>query len=240
MRIKKDQDKKIYRPKLLTPEEIRESCESLHRDNEIEARLCMINEEFRQAFYFINSYDKSVTFFGSARLTEEHPAYQQASSLAKKIVEEVGYAVVTGGGRGIMGAANRGAYDAKGKSIGLTINLPHEQDNNPWATDTIDFTYFFSRKVALAYGSEAYIFFPGGLGTLDELFEILTLKQTKKIDPIPIILVGTEFWKPFYDHLKILAEKDKTISKEDLDLFTITNDENEVIRIIKEAKGREN
>lgn len=229
---------KIYRPKRLTPEEIERGCTYLNNGNPTETKLCVIAEEFRQGLYFVKEYSKSVTFFGSARTKPHEEIHKKAYDLAAKVVKETGYAVISGGGHGIMGAVSLGAYDAGGKSIGITIKLPYEQTTNPWVTDKIDFTHFFSRKVTLSYGSEAYIFFPGGYGTMDELFELLTLKQTNKIEPVPIVLFDSSFWNPLRDVLFTITQKYNTISEEEFKIFTITDDMDEVINIIKSAPVR--
>ena len=136
-----------------------------------------------------------------------------------------GYTIVTGGGGGIMEAANRGAFEAGGKSLGLNIELPFEQDMNPYTTDSLNFRYFFSRKVMLAFGANGYIYFPGGYGTLDELFEIITLIQTRKMEIAPIILVGNDFWGDLDGFIRRqLLEGMHTISQDDHNLYTITED----------------
>ncbi len=219
-------------------DEIQNTCVGYYPDSVTDARICIINEEFKRGFQFMNEYPKSVTFFGSARLTEESPAFQNAVSLAEKLSKE-GYAIVSGGGGGIMEAANKGAHLADGHSLGIAVELPFEQVTNEYVSDSIDFHHFFSRKVTLAYSAEAYIYFKGGFGTLDELFEILTLKQTGKIPPVPIILFGSEFWKPLEDYCKNVLLENKTISPQDLDIFVITDDEQEVIDIITNAPVRE-
>lgn len=201
-------------------------------------RVAFIAKEFTAGFELIKNYPKSVTFFGSARTEEGDKYYEEARDLAKKIVTELRYSVLTGGGPGIMQAANRGAYEAGGNSIGLTIELPHEQVTNPYITDKSSFHYFFSRKVCLSFSAEAYVFFPGGFGTLDEFTEILTLVQTNKIPKVPIILVGVDYWTPLQDFFKEVILKGGMISKEDLSLYTITDDKDEIVRIIKEAPVR--
>jgi len=185
-------------------------------------------------------HNKSVTFWGSARLTEDHEDYQRALRLARRISGELGYIITTGGGPGIMEAGNRGAYEMGKPSLGLTIKLPMEQNTNKYVTEEVPFYFFFSRKVLMAYSAEAYLYFPGGFGTLDELFEILTLVQTEKINKLPIILVGKKFWEPLDKFIKETLLKDfATISPEDLDLYTITDDEEEIMRILKGAPMRE-
>jgi uncharacterized protein (TIGR00730 family) len=198
-------------------------------------RVTQISKEFSAGFRFLEKYPRSVTFFGSARFTEDNEYYKKARSLAGKIVNELNYSIVTGGGPGIMEAANRGAYENGGQSVGLTIELPHEQVSNGYMTDSLDFYYFFSRKVCLSFSAEAYIYFPGGCGTLDEFFEILTLVQTKKLSPIPIFLVGVEYWEKVIELMKTQMLEGGMIDPEDFDLFTITEDENEIVRIIKNA-----
>ena len=157
----------------------------------INKRLDRIYNEFKSAFEFIKKYPKSVTFFGLARIDENNPYYQKARNLAGRIVKELDYSVLSGGGGGIMEASNRGAFDAGGKSVGLNIRLPKEQIPNKYTTKTLELSYFFVRKVALSFAAEAYIFFPGGYGTLDEFFEIITLIQTRKIPQVPIFWLAT-------------------------------------------------
>ncbi len=203
-----------------------------------EERVSLITKEFTNGFHFIAQYPQSVTIFGSTRISESNPYYQLARTIGKKIAEDLHYAVFTGGGPGIMEAANRGANEAGGQSLGLTIELKDNQVTNPYLTDHLDFYYFFSRKVSLFFSAEAYVFFPGGFGTLDELFEILTLVQTHKIEKLPIILVGSDFWKPLQEFLKNESVSRDMIELEDLDLYTITDDPNEVIDIIRTAPVR--
>lgn len=207
--------------------------------DEANKRLSRINHEFVHGIDFLKTFPKSVSFFGSARVNENDPAYKQARSLGAKIVKELGYAIVTGGGPGVMEAGSRGANDAHGRSLGLTIRLPMEQQNNPYLTDSIDFYYFFSRKVILSFSAEAYLFFPGGFGTLDEFFEIITLIQTSKIEKVPVVLVGKKFWKPIDKFIrKELCKKYKTISPKDTELYTITDDEDKIVEIIRSAPTR--
>ena len=213
-----------YRP--LTAKEIRDTA------NE---RVHLISKEFTDAFNFLAKYPKSVTIFGGLRFTEEDHYYMKAESLARRIVTDLRYAVFTGGSVGIMEAANKGAYEAHGKSVGLTIELPHKQPNNRYQTAHLDFYYFFSRKVALAFSAEAYVFFPGGYGTLNEFFEIITLVQTGKIEKVPVILVGTDFWKPLNDLLRKELLSRGTIDEQDLSLYTITDEEEHIIDIIRHA-----
>ena len=201
-------------------------------------RLSTINSEFKHTFKFLKNYPHSISFFGSSRFDENHPCYIHARALARRIVEEMKYAVVTGGGPGVMEAANRGAYEAGGKSIGMNIILPHEQKMNEYLTAHVKFYYFFIRKVALSFSAEVYIFFPGGFGTLDEFFELVTLIQTRKIPKVPIICVGKEFWSHVTELVIPLRDEFKTISPGDEKIFHITDDDDEIIDIIKKAHVR--
>ncbi|MDO4870870.1 MAG: TIGR00730 family Rossman fold protein [Candidatus Saccharibacteria bacterium] len=197
-----------------------------------EEKMLRSNEEFIRAFEILNRHPRRVTVFGSARDVEENRLYrEQAYELGQKLAG-AGYSVVTGGGNGIMGAANRGAYEAGGGSVGFNIVLPHEQHPNPYTTDDLTFKHFFTRKVALAFFAQAYIYFPGGFGTMDELFEVITLTQTKKMPRLRIILVGSDFWGGM---IKFIEEKMlamKVISQGDEQLFYITDDINEVVSLI--------
>jgi uncharacterized protein (TIGR00730 family) len=214
---------------------------SKHMVNEdIHEYVKEVTKEFRDGFEELRKYPKSVTVFGSSRITPQSPHYKTAQELAGRIVKETGYAIITGGGPGIMAAANLGAKEAQGHSVGFTITLPHEQHTNPYTTSSVHSNYFFARKTMLTFAAEVYIFFPGGYGTFDELFSILTLIQTDKIPKVPIILIGTDFWNPFKEFItKNLLEKYGTIVPADLDLFTITNSQDKVLEIIKTAKVSE-
>ncbi len=198
--------------------------------------LSEIHDEFKRGFELIKKYPRSVSFFGSARFTAENEHYKQAQTLATKIVKELGYAVVTGGGPGIMEAGARGAKDAGGLSVGMTIRLPHEQRDNPYLTESADFKYFFSRKTLLTFSAEAFIFFPGGFGTLDEFFDVLTLVQTGKIPKVPIILVGKDYWEPLVAFIKAhMLVAHRAINSEDMNLFRVTEDHTEIIEIIRQT-----
>lgn len=205
----------------------------------IKNKVHRIDHEFTKAFEFISKYDKSVTFFGSARFKEDDEHYIKARALAKRISTELDYAILTGGGGGIMEAANRGAFEAGKTSLGLNIYLPHEQNLNSYTTDAMQFYYFFIRKVALSFAAEAYLYFPGGFGTLDEFFEVVTLIQTMKIHRVPIILVGKDYWEPLEAYIEQVMYKDhNAISKDDTKLYTITDDEEEILKIIKSSPIR--
>jgi len=205
-------------------------------DRNAEKRIALVSKEFRCGFDFIKKYPKSVTIFGSSMITEADPYYRKAVRFGAAVAK-IGYAVVTGGGPGIMEAANRGAFKAGGASVGLNIKLPHEQRPNRYLTDAIEFHYLFSRKVMLSFAAEAYVFFPGGYGTLDEFFEIITLVQTNRIHmPIPLILFGKSFWQPMDKIIKkVLLEKNHTIGRNDAKLYCIEDDTAKILRIIQSA-----
>ena len=177
-----------------------------------------------------------MTIFGSSMVKPESDTYQHALSLSEAIVRELGYTIVSGGGPGVMEAANKGAAKAGGHSVGLNISLPHEHSINSSANDSMKFSYFFSRKVMLTFAAEAFIFFPGGFGTFDELFSIITLIQTGKIPRVPVILFGSEFWSGF---LKIMQQKMlteyHTIDPHDLELLDSTDSIPYVVERIKKA-----
>lgn len=198
-------------------------------------RIFRIMGEFVEGIEKLSEINRScVTFFGSARSRETDADYKQAKQIAKTLVSK-GYAILTGGGPGIMEAANRGAFETDGLSIGLNIDLPLEQKPNPYINISIDFRYFFVRKVMLVKYAQAFLIFPGGYGTLDELFESLTLIQTHKIKPFPIIMVGKEYWSGLVDWIKNKVCKENKIDEEDLDIFYLTDEEEEVVRIIEKS-----
>ena len=196
-------------------------------------RMFRIMGEFVQGFEEMADVGKAVTIFGSARFKADNLYAQKAEQLARALAES-GYAVLTGGGPGIMEAGNKGAYQAGGRSVGLNIDLPHEQDPNPYQTDVVNFRYFFVRKVMLVKYSTAFVVFPGGFGTLDELFEALTLIQTKKLKPFPVYLIGVEYWQGLVDWLKGTLEELGTISEKDLHLFKILDDVADIPKEIDE------
>ncbi len=186
-------------------------------------RLFRIMGEFVQGFEEMSDLRQAVTIFGSARFAADHPYSLKAERLARDLALS-GYSVLTGGGPGIMEAANKGAFEAKGRSVGLNIDLPREQNPNPYQTDVLKFRYFFVRKVMLVKYSSAFIVFPGGFGTIDELFESLTLIQTEKIKPFPVYLVGPEFWEGLLEWIQDVLVTRGTISAGDVQLFKLVDD----------------
>ena len=204
------------------------------KNNETETwRIFKIISEFVSGFELLRNYKKAVSFFGSARCNLKEKNYQAASLLAGLLAKD-GYAVITGGASGIMEAANKGAFEVNGDSVGLNISLPHEQTTNKYVTESENFHHFFVRKVMLSFASQVYIFFPGGFGTLDEFFEMVTLVQTKKINPIPIILVGRDYWGALESFIEQTLYRDnKTISKSDMNLYHIVDSADEAHELIK-------
>ncbi len=200
-------------------------------------RIFRIMAEFVDSFEALSQVGPAVTVFGSARMLPSNPYYQGAVELAKGLAKHK-FAIITGGGPGIMEAANRGAYSAKGKSVGLNIELPMEQKGNRFANIPINFHYFFSRKVCFVKYSMSFVFMPGGFGTLDEFFEVLTLVQTQRIPEFPLILFGKEHWRGLIRWMKERLEPTKLISPGDLDLFKVTDDPQEVIDTILDYERR--
>ncbi len=198
--------------------------------------LFKIMGEFVQGYERMSEIGPCVSIFGSARLKPDHKYYKLAVSIAKKIVDH-GYGVITGGGPGIMEAGNKGAHLAGGTSVGLNIELPFEQHDNPYIDrdKNLNFDYFFVRKVMFVKYAQGFVVMPGGIGTLDELFEAITLIQTKKIDKFPIILVGKEYWSGLIDWIKeTMLEKYETVGKNDLELIHLVDTEKEVLSILDE------
>ncbi len=203
-------------------------------------RLGNINQEIEAGYQILRKYHKTVTFFGSARTCPDSRYYQAARDVAERLAKN-GYAIVSGGGHGIMGAANeganiavqKGARAAGGESIAFNIKLPHEQDLNAYATEAYEFQHFAPRKIVMTMYADAYVFFPGGFGTLDELAEILTLIQTQKANKAPVILYDTAFWSSLDAFFREKMLSEGAISKEDLELYTITNDLDEIVQLVK-------
>lgn len=209
------------------------------RDIQLKAavdRLQTMSEEVANGYEIIARHKKTVTIFGSARTLADDFYYKKAYEMGKLLAENH-YAVVTGGGNGIMAAANQGAHDGGGASIGFNITLPHEQTLNPYATESYAFSHFAPRKVVMTLFAHAYVYFPGGFGTLDELTEILTLTQTGKMTKAPIILFNSSFWKDFDSFIKKhMLDTNSLISEGDEQLYTITDDLNEAIKVINDNK----
>jgi uncharacterized protein (TIGR00730 family) len=201
-------------------------------------RIFRIMAEFVDSFETLSQVGPSVTVFGSARMSARDPYYKAAVELAKGLAKH-NLAVITGGGPGIMEAANKGAALAKGRSVGLNIELSREQSGNRFANVPIHFHYFFSRKVCFVKYSIGFVFMPGGFGTLDEFYEVLTLVQTERIPEFPLILFGRRFWKGLLQWMKAtMQEKNRFISPGDLDLVTITDDPQEAIDVILDYERR--
>jgi uncharacterized protein (TIGR00730 family) len=199
-------------------------------------RIFRIMSEVVDGFEFLSKLERTVTIFGSARLPETDPYYLKATAFARRLAEE-NFTVVTGGGPGIMEAANRGAVEGNGLSVGLNIELPLEQEFNSYVKQGLGFHFFFSRKFMLDYSALAYVYFPGGYGTLDELFTVLTLIQTGKAERIvPVVLFGKAFWQPLCDWMEQeLAASRKLIAQEDLAIWHLTDDVEEAMDIICKA-----
>lgn len=191
-------------------------------------RVLRIQSEFVEGFGMLAELGPAVSVFGSARTPPEHPMYQQARTMAAKLCER-GYAVITGGGPGTMEAANRGASESGGVSVGLGIELPHEQGLNHWVDIGINFRYFFVRKTMFVKYAQGYIFLPGGFGTMDELFEALTLSQTHKVTSFPIVLFGSRYWSGLVDWLRETMAPSGAIEDDDVDMLKVTDDVDEAV-----------
>ena len=206
--------------------------------NEIKTKdswqIFKIMAEFVQAFETLSKIGPCVSIFGSARTQADNPYYKMAEEIAEKLTLK-GYGIITGGGFGIMEAGNKGAHKGEGKSVGLNIDLPFEQEANTYIDNDklINFDYFFVRKVMFVKYAQGFVVMPGGVGTLDELFEAITLIQTHKIAAFPIVLVGKDYWSGLMDWIKnVMLEKEQNISPEDLDLFTLVDTSDEAVEYI--------
>jgi uncharacterized protein (TIGR00730 family) len=195
-------------------------------------RLFRIMGEFVEGVEEMSDLGPAVSIFGSARLKADDPYYGKAVELAGLLAEK-GFAIITGGGGGIMEAANKGAAEKKGKSAGLNIVLPMEQTPNPYSNIKVEFNYFFVRKVMFIRYAMAYIIMPGGFGTLDELFEAVTLIQTKRVKPFPVILFGSDYWSGLVEWIKARLLEGKFISPKDMNILKITDDPEEVVNIVQ-------
>jgi uncharacterized protein (TIGR00730 family) len=199
-------------------------------------RVLRIQSEFVEGFGLLAELPRAVSVFGSARTPRDSPHYDAGVQIGAALAD-AGYAVITGGGPGAMEAANRGASEAGGLSVGLGIELPFEQELNEWVDVGIAFRYFFVRKTMFVKYAQAFVILPGGFGTLDELFEALTLVQTRKVTRFPVVLFGSEYWSGLVDWIRSTMVPAATIRDTDLDLFTVTDDVAEVVRVIQEAEA---
>jgi uncharacterized protein (TIGR00730 family) len=193
-----------------------------------------IMSEFVEGFDTLRYLHPAVSIFGSSALPEKSKYYELARDIARKL-SDAGFSIITGGGPSIMEAANRGGFEGKSKSVGLNIEIPHEQEPNKYQNISLLFRYFFARKVMFVKYASAFVIMPGGFGTLDELFEMLTLIQTEKVFHFPVILVGSDFWGGLLDWIVAGPIRTGTLSKDDLKFFSLTDDADEVVRIIKEG-----
>ena len=200
-------------------------------------KIFRIMAEFIDGFHFLADLKKTITIFGSTSFTPENQYYQEARKLGG-LLAKAGFTVITGGGPGIMEAANRGAFEAGGESVGINIQLPEGQRMNKYVKKPIGFNHFFTRKVMLSFSSQAYVFFPGGFGTLDEFFEMVTLVQTEKLaKPVPVIAVGKEYWQSLFEWLKSeVYSKHKSVKAKDLEILQLVDSAQEVYKIIKKIK----
>jgi uncharacterized protein (TIGR00730 family) len=203
-------------------------------EEEDEVRLDRIREEVDAAFDAMRDVEEGVSIFGSARVKEDHPWYELTRETAACLTRH-GYTVITGGGPGLMEAANRGAKEAGGDSIGLNIELPHEQHANPYVTRSLEFHYFFARKLMFVRYARAFVIMPGGFGTLDELFEALTLIQTHRIQHFPVILVGSAFWDPLLEWIDRALEDQGLISPGDKELLVVADEPHQVCKHVIRA-----
>jgi hypothetical protein len=196
-------------------------------------RMFRIMAEFVEGFEALAECNPAVSIFGSARVTPEHPDYQKAEAIARQLARE-GFAVITGGGPGVMEAANKGASEAGGRSVGLNIELPMEQSPNVYANIRVSFRYFFVRKVMFVKYASGFVILPGGFGTLDELFESITLIQTEKIRPFPVVLVGRDYWSGLMAWISGVMMQDQKISEKDLAILRVVDTADEAVAVINE------
>jgi uncharacterized protein (TIGR00730 family) len=203
------------------------------KTEDLEQDIALIAQEFREGFQAVDKIDQpAVTIFGSARIREGNPAYEQARAAGRRFAE-LGWAVVTGGGPGVMEAANRGAKEGGGLSVGFNIQLPHEQAPNPYLDISLTFRHFYARKTMFVKVAEGFVVFPGGFGTIDELFEALTLIQTGKVFHFPVVLYDTDYWEELMDWVKGELLADGMISPNDLDLLFVTDDLDEAVERVR-------
>lgn len=222
----------------LLPTEVKDRRAPAVSLNEITWRIFRIMAEFVEGFQFLSGFKREVTIFGSARNPSTDKWYKEARKLGAMLAD-CGFTVITGGGPGVMEGANRGAFEAGGTSVGINIELPREQRANPYITHGRGFHYFFSRKVMLAASAQAYVFFPGGYGTLDEFFEMVVLVQTGKAQRVPMVCVGRKFWEPLEAFIEQVVQKEfGCISKDELGLYTIVDTAEEAFRLVEASSER--
>jgi uncharacterized protein (TIGR00730 family) len=208
------------------------------RDGDLPARAAEIGDEFLQGFLAVQRIGRpAFTVFGSARVKPDDPIYADAVEVGRRIAQ-AGFAVVTGGGPGVMEAANRGAREAGGVSVGFNIELPHEQHENPYLDLSLTFEHFYARKTMFVKAAEGFVIFPGGFGTLDELFESLTLIQTGKVLHFPVVLFDHGYWAPLLDWIRGRLLADGMISPEDLELLTVADDHAEAVQVLVDGYER--
>jgi uncharacterized protein (TIGR00730 family) len=206
--------------------------------SDLDRHVSRIAEEFRRGFEAVDRIPKpAVTIFGSARVREGDPTYEQARVVARRFSQD-GWSVVTGGGPGVMEAANRGAKEGRGLSVGFNIELPHEQESNPYLDLSLTFRHFYVRKTMFVKAAEGFVVFPGGFGTADELFEALTLIQTGKVLEFPVVLVGTDYWEELITWIRAEALASGMVSENDLELLMVTDDLDAAVARLSECHAR--
>jgi uncharacterized protein (TIGR00730 family) len=222
------------------PTSLDEIIKKIH-NKEYRDRLDRMTREIAEGFDFLENFDNDrvVTVYGSTRIKRGSPVYNKARALGRMLAED-GITVVTGGGPGIMEAANHGAYEVGGRSVGININLVTQERKNAYTNENINFDYFFARKLILAHIAQAYIYFPGGFGTLDEFFEITTLISTEKIEKkIPVVMIDTGYWQTLYKWLeRVGVKKYKTLTPDNLAIWTITNSVTEAFELVRKIPRR--
>jgi len=208
------------------------------RDGDLAEHVARIASEFRRGFEAVERIGRpAVSIFGSARVAEDHPAYAEARDVARQLAE-AGFAIVTGGGPGVMEAANRGAREGGGLSVGFNIELPHEQHSNPYLDIDVTFSHFYARKTMFVKAAEGFVIFPGGFGTFDELFESLTLIQTGKVLHFPVVLFDSGYWNPMLDWVRSRALAEEMVSPEDLELLHVTDEGEDAVAMIVDCYER--
>ncbi len=208
------------------------------RDGDLAEHVARIASEFRRGFEAVERIGgPAVSIFGSARVAEDHPAYAEAREVARRLAE-AGFAIVTGGGPGVMEAANRGAREGGGLSVGFNIELPHEQHSNPYLDIDVTFSHFYARKTMFVKAAEGFVIFPGGFGTFDELFESLTLIQTGKVLHFPVVLFDSGYWSPMLDWVRSRTLAEEMVSPEDLELLHLTDDAEDAVATIVDCYER--